>query len=112
MGTRADELFDYVQERCLWQFHSRTWDREQNIAGVIAKAQDLLAGREPAAETPAERCFVADAKVMVADFRSRFPWIREAPEAEISEALNGLRDRLVDLTIARSRNHELTHTLY
>lgn len=112
MADRAGELFDYVQERCLWQFHSRTWDREQNIAGILAKAQDLLAGREPPAETPAERCFVADARVMVADLRSRFPWIREAAEADVAEALNGLRDRLVDVAITRSRNHELTHTLY
>ncbi|MFO1128112.1 MAG: Fe-only/vanadium nitrogenase subunit delta [Rhodospirillales bacterium] len=33
-------------------------------------------------------------------------------EPEISEVLGGLRDRLVDLAITRSRNHELTHTLY
>lgn len=112
MGSRLDDLFDYVQERCLWQFHSRTWDRSENIDGIIAKAVDLLTGREPVAETPTERCFVADAKIMVADFRSRFPWIREADEAEITELLRGLRDRLTDLAITRSRNHELTHTLY
>ena len=112
MGSKVDDLFGYVQERCLWQFHSRTWDRSENIDGIIGKAIDLLAGREPAAETPADRCFVADAKVMVADFRSRFPWIKEADEAEITQLLGGLRDRLTDLAITRSRNHELTHTLY
>jgi len=112
MTSRVDELFDYVQERCLWQFHSRSWDRTENIDGVIAKATDLLAGREPTAETPNERCFVADARIMVADFRSRFPWIGEANEAEINELLSGLREKLIDLAVTQSRNHELTHTLY
>ena len=112
MTSRVDELFDYVQERCLWQFHSRTWDRSENIDGIIGKAIELLAGREPVAETPNERCFVADAKIMVADFRSRFPWIGEADEAESTQLLGELRDRLTDLAITQSRNHELTHTLY
>lgn len=112
MASKVDELFDYVQERCLWQFHSRSWDRSENIDKIIEKAIELLAGREPAGETPAERCFVADAKVMVADFRSRFPWIGEAGEVEITQLMGGLRDRLVDLAITRSRNHELNHTLY
>ncbi len=112
MSEKVDALFDYIQERCLWQFHSRSWDRSENIDGVLAKAADLLAGREPTAETPAERCFVADAKIMVADFRSNFPWIATADEAEIAELLGGLRERLTDLAITRSRNHELNHTLY
>lgn len=112
MASQVDELFDYVQERCLWQFHSRTKDRADNIDGVINMAIELLAGRVPVAKTPADRCYVADAKVMVADFRSRFPWIGEAGEPEIIQLLGGLRDRLVDATITQSRNHELNHTLY
>jgi vanadium nitrogenase delta subunit len=112
MDRKVDDLFDYVEERCLWQFHSRSQDRTRNINGVIAKAIDLLAGRQPEADTPADRCFVADAKVMVADFRARFPWIREAGEAEVTELLGGLRDRLIDLTVTRSRNRELNHSLY
>ena len=98
---------DASTSRCTWAAA-----HEHSSAPPLANATDLLAGREPTAETPAERCFIADAKVMVADFRSRFPWIREAPEAEIAAALNGMRDRLVDVAITGSRNHELTHTLY
>lgn len=112
MGTRLDDLFDYVQERCLWQFHSRAWDRTKNIEGVIGSAIELLAGRTPAAATPDERNFLADAKLMVTDFRSRFPWIREAGEPEILDLMGGLRDRLLDVVVTRSRNRELTHSLY
>lgn len=112
MSDKVSELFDYVQERCLWQFHSRSWDRKENIEGILAKAIDLLAGREPVAETPTERCFVADARIMVADFRSRFPWLAETDEAEIAQLLGELGERLTDLAITRSRNHELTHSLY
>jgi len=35
MTSKLDNLFDYVQERCLWQFASRTCDRTENIEGVL-----------------------------------------------------------------------------
>ncbi len=112
MDTRVDELYDYVQERCLWQFASRTWDREENIDGVLGKTTQMLLGQTPAAETPVERCQLADAKVVVADFRSRFPWIKDVSEEEIKELMQGLKARLTDIAITHSKNHELNHSLY
>ncbi len=112
MTHSLDQVFDYVQERCLWQFHSRSWDRATNIDGILAMTGEILAGREPEAATPNDRCFLADAKVMVSDLRSRFPWIGEIGETETRALLDGLRERLVDITITKSRNHELNHTLY
>ena len=43
---QLDNLFDYVQERCLWQFFSRTWDRKENIEGIIKQATTLLHGKQ------------------------------------------------------------------
>ena len=34
LKSQVDDLFDYVQERCLWQFFSRTWDRTENIEEI------------------------------------------------------------------------------
>ena len=59
-----------------------------------------------------DRLFYADAKLMVADFKDRFPWIGEAGEEEIRQLLDGLKSRLVDNTITRSKNRELSHHLY
>jgi V-containing nitrogenase delta subunit len=109
---KLDDLFGYVQERCLWQFYSRTWDRQENIDGILGKVGDLLAGREPAKNTPADKLQCAEAKIMVADCRARFPWTLEVGEAEIRALMDGLKARLTDIAITRSKNRELNHHLY
>jgi V-containing nitrogenase, delta subunit len=111
-AEKLDQLYGYVQERCLWQFFSRTWDRQENIDNILKTATDLLTGKPPALETPMDRLYYADAKIMVADFKTRFPWINEAGAAQIRELMDGLKEKLVDITITNSKNHELNHTLY
>lgn len=110
--SKISDLFNYVQERCLWQYSSRTWDRQENIDGVLAKAADLILGREPTKETPAEKLHFAEAKIMVADCQERYPWIKEVFEPEIKALMDGLKERLVDIAITKSHNRELNHRLY
>lgn len=112
MSEKSDALYGYVQERCLWHFASRVWDRKANIEGTIAMGTSLLLGETPSAATPAERCYLADARVMVSDFRSRFSWLRECRPDEIKALMAQLQERLTDIAITRSQNHELTHELY
>ena len=109
---QVKQLTDYVQERCLWQFFSRTWDRQENIDGITAAAGALLKGEAPKRTTPAERLHYADALVMVADFKQRFPWIATASHAEIDTLLAGMKAQVEDISIKSSLNHELNHTLY
>ncbi|MDR3518141.1 MAG: V-containing nitrogenase subunit delta [Azospirillaceae bacterium] len=111
-SDKIDQLFDYVQERCLWQFFSRSWDRQENIDGIIRTATDLLTGVDPKRDQPMDRLFYADAKIMVADFRERFPWITAIEPAEVRALMGTLRERIVDLAITRSQNHELSHSIY
>lgn len=112
MEQHINELFTYVQERCLWQFFSRTWDREQNISGILGMAEQMLSGEDCQADNPADRCNLADAKVLVADWRSHFPWIKALTATEINQVLTGLKVKLVDTTITHSRNRELNYQLY
>src|SRR5271157_2641677 len=109
---KVDQLFGYVQERCLWQFFSRTWDRKENIEGIMKTATELLSGGVPKLETPMDKLFYADAKIMVADFKERFPWIKDTAPAEIATLMQGLKDRVKDISITKSLNHELNHSLY
>ena len=109
---QINQLFDYVQERCLWQFTSRSWDRKENIEGIVSAATDMLHGKSLGRHTPMDKLFYADAKAMVADFRERFPWINELEPTKITELMAGLKDALVEHTITRSLNHELNHSLY
>lgn len=111
-AEKLDQLYNYVQERCLWQFFSRTWDRQENIDNILKTATDLLTGKPPALETPMDRLYYADAKIMVTDFKQRFAWINEAGAAQIRELMDGLKEKLVDIAITNSKNHELNHTLY
>jgi nitrogenase delta subunit len=112
MNAKVDQLFAYVQERCLWQFFSRSWDRQENIDGVIGKATELLTAKEISLETPMDRLFYADAKIMVADLKERFPWLDDTGPAQIRDLMHQLKARLVDIAITGSLNQELNHSLY
>jgi len=105
-------LFDYVQVRYLWQFFSRSWDREENIEGIVNAANDMFHNRTPKKHTPMDRLFYADAKEMVKDFKENFPWIEKSEPTKITELLDGLKVMLKEHTISKSLNHELNHSLY
>lgn len=112
LEDKIEDLYSYVQERCLWQFFSRTWDRQDNIDGVLGQAFKLLTGQEPARGTPMEKLHYVDAKSMVDDVRARFPWLKESAAPELREVFDGLKARLVDNVITKSTNRELNHHLY
>jgi len=112
MSSKADDIFAYIQERCLWQFASRSWDREANITGILGKAADLFAGREVAPATPDDKLFLADAKILVKDCRDRYSWIANTDPTEFPAVLEEVKDLLVDVAITKSKNRELNHTLY
>ncbi len=112
MSEQVQQLVGYVQERCLWQFFSRTWDRQENIDGIMAAAEALLAGEKPKRDTPMEKLFYVDALEMVKDFRARFPWIATITPQEAKELIAGLKAEMIDIAITRSLNQELSHSLY
>ena len=111
-AEQIDQLYNYCQERYLWQFFSRSWDRKENIEGIIATATSLLNGEPVKLDTPMEKLFYADAKIMVADFKERFPWIVDRTPDEIGVLMAGLKERLEEIAITKSLNAELSHSLY
>jgi len=111
-AEKVEQVYNYVQERCLWQFFSRSWDRQENLDGIFKTATDLLTGKPPAVETPQDRVFYADAKIMVADMKTRFPWVEEAGAAQLRELMEAVKAKLTEIAITKSLNHELNHTLY
>lgn len=111
-AAKVDQLYGYVQERCLWQFYSRNWDRRENIDGVLGKAEELLTGKELTLATPQDRLYYADAKILVADCKERFSWMADVGPAEVRSLLDTLKEKLVAIAITGSKNRELTHSLY
>jgi nitrogenase molybdenum-iron protein alpha chain len=109
---RTEEITAYIQERCLWQFHSRSWDREDNINGVINKAIEILTGEQVAAETPNDKLYYADGKILVVELKVKFSWLASMEHAHIKAVLELVRQKLIGIAITGSLNAELNHSLY
>ena len=112
MQEKVEQLVDYIMKKCLWQFHSRTWDRERQNEGILTRTRQLLCGEPVERETPADRCYWVDAVHMVEVFRERYPWINTMDKGELATLMDGLQTRINHLTITGSLNLELTDQHY
>jgi len=108
---RIEQLVDYIMKNCLWQFHSRAWDRKQQNEGILAKTAQLLC--DPVSlETPEDRCYWVDAVCLVEAYRAGYPWLAGLGKAELRDLMQGLYERMDYLTITGSLNLELTDQHY
>ncbi len=112
MNDRIEQLTNHIQEHCLWQFFSRTWDREENIEGILGCAAEILAGDPVPAETLADKAYFADAKILVADFKRLYPWISGLPKEELRQLFQGVKERMKAIAVTGSRNQELKDPNY
>jgi Fe-only nitrogenase delta subunit len=109
---RMEALIDYIMKHCLWQFHSRAWDREKQNAGILGKTTELLCGEASKSDTPADRCYWVDAVCLADAYRERFPWLAGMAPDAIKELMAAVHERLDHLTIKGSLNLELTDQHY
>ncbi|MDR3630370.1 MAG: Fe-only nitrogenase subunit delta [Desulfocapsaceae bacterium] len=112
MKEKIEQLVDYIMKNCLWQFHSRAWDRKDQNAGVLTKATQILCGEAVELETPTDRCFWVDAVCLAEAYKSRYPWLAAMSKEEIKQIMQGLHERMDYLTITGSLNLELTDQHY
>ncbi len=112
MKDKIGQLVDYIMKKCLWQFHSRAWDREKQNKGILTKTMQILCEEPIDSETPADRCYWVDAVCLADGFKSRYPWLITMDKAEIKILMQGLKDRIDFLTITGSLNEELKVPLY
>lgn len=109
---KIEQLLDYIMKKCLWQFHSRAWDRERQNQEILTKTMQLLCDEPVAKETPFDRCYWADAVCLAEAYKSRYTWLADMSKAEIKEVMQGLKERLDFLTITGSLNEELKDPRY
>ncbi len=109
---KIEQLTDFIMKNCLWQFHSRTWDRERQNDNILGMTTKLICGEDVVATTPEERCYRADAVYMADTFTQRFTWLAEMSLPEKKEIMRGLKARIDFLTITGSLNKELTDVNY
>lgn len=106
------QLEDYIMKKCLWQFHSRSWDRKNQNDNIFKIATQLLCDEHVTLETSADKCYWVDALSMVEEFKSRFTWINSLDKSDIKLLMQGLKERIDFVTITGSLNKELTDPHY
>ncbi len=112
MKDKIEQLVDYIMKNCLWQFHSRTWDREKQNEGILVKTTQLLCDEPVETGTPADKCYWVDAVCLADAFKERYSWLGSMDVSEIKLLMQGLKERIDFLTITGSLNLELTDPLY
>jgi nitrogenase delta subunit len=109
---RVEELVNYIMKKCLWQFHSRTWDRKRQNENILGMTARLVYGDEVKPTTPEEKCYWADALCLAEEFKNRFDWLEKMDRKNKETLMNGLKDRIDFLTVTGSLNLELTDVHY
>jgi len=112
MKERVEQLVDYIMKNCLWQFHSRVWDRERQNREILTKTKEVLCEECIEPTDRLDRCHWVDAVILADSYRKTFPWINKLAREEICELMNGVRERIDYLTITGSLNLELTDEHY
>jgi len=111
-SDRIEPLVDYIMKNCLWQFHSRAWDRKRQNEGILGMAAQILCDEPVDTSTPELRCYWVDALSLVEAYRARFSWLTGLAKTEIQDLMKGLHERMDYLTITGSLNLELTDQHY
>lgn len=112
LQERVALMENYILKKCLWQFHSRAWDRERQNENILLKTSQILCGEPVAKETPEDRCYYADAVCLADAYKTRFDWLEEMNAAEIKQLMQALKERIDYVTITGSLNEELTVKQY
>jgi nitrogenase delta subunit len=112
VDARADQLVDFIMKHCLWQFHSRKWDRERQNREILTKAKEILCEENEEPIERLDRCHWVDAVVLVRNYRKYYPWINTLNNAEITEVMQKVREKVDYQTITGSLNKELTDEHY
>lgn len=105
-------VYGFVMERCLWQFFSRNWDREDNINTIMPYVAKLQSGQPVDRSTHILNSHYADAKILTAQLTERFPWFSSLGADEARDICDRVREKLIDIAVVNSLNAERTEANY
>jgi nitrogenase delta subunit len=106
------QLEDYIMKNCLWQFHSREWDRVRQNDNIFGQATQLLCNEPVDISTLELKCYWVDALSLKENFQKKYTWINNLGSEQVKDLMNTLKARIDFLTITGSLNEELTAKLY
>ena len=105
-------LENFIMKKCLWQFHSRAWDRKRQNENILGMASKLLCGEEVDTSKPEDKCYWVDASYLADAWREKFDWLAGMSHDEISELMQALKERIDFVTVDGSLNEELKDPRY
>jgi len=103
---------NYIMKNCLWQFHSRAWDRLRQNEKIIGITSQLLCGEEVDLSTPEQKCYWIDSVILAENYKKNVPALADMSVEEIKDVMTQLKDRIDYLTVNGSLNLELTDKHY
>jgi len=109
---KIEPLIDHIMKNCLWQFHSRAWDRTRQNEKIIDMTSKILCDEPVDTSAAFDRCYWVDAVVLADAYRSLFPWLVTSGKEEIKRLMSALHERIEYLTVTGSLNKELTDQNY
>lgn len=112
MKDRIEQVVGYIMKHCLWQFHSRAWDRERQNREILTRTMEILRGECVEPVDRLDRCHWVDAVVLAEACCEHYPWLSELDKDEITSLMRGVHERMDFLTITGSLNLELTDEHY
>lgn len=113
MEKKAVEMYEFMQERFLWQFYSRAWDRENNMDGIFKVVEALLTGEKVERGTDnMSRYFYAEGYEVTSEMKKKLEWIEKTSTDDMKEILKLVHAKLVDVMITNSINGELNLEAY
>ena len=112
VDAQADQLVNFIMKNCLWQFHSRTWDRERQNREILTMTKEILCEENEEPTGRLDRCYWVDAVVLARNYHKYFPWMKAMNNAEITEVMQKVREKVDYQTITGSLNKELTDEHY
>ena len=113
MESNVNELYKFIQEKYLWQFYSRNWDRENNINGILDAVKELLnTGKSSLDDSLEEKFYYSEAKIVVNDIKRHLKFIEGLNEKGVTETIDRVKAKLIDVTVTNSLNGELNVEYY
>lgn len=113
MENNINELYKYIQQKYLWQFYSRNWDRENNINGILDAAKELLiTGKCSLGDSLTDKHYYSEAKIVVNDIKRDLKFVEGLNEKGITELIDKVKAKLIDVTVTNSLNGELNVAYY
>ncbi|OOM79517.1 Fe-only/vanadium nitrogenase subunit delta [Clostridium sp. BL-8] len=113
MEENVTELYKYIQQKYLWQFYSRSWDRENNINGILSATEELLiTSKCSLGDSLTDKHYYSEAKIVVKDIKRDLKFIEGLNEKGIKELIDKVKEKLIGVTVTNTLNGELNVKFY